>query len=490
MITECTSMRSLIKSHKESTTASRPRSRESTEPSSTVSAGWKLTNPIKSFLKHKISSTGQGGTGSGRTKPTPANSGVASAPGLGLDRELKNPTIFGKKTHDWSADASPRSLVYAFDKPDLGAQVTPETSKEGEESPNVDAESTDDFSIVVLKRREESQSDPSSSSSSSHFSFEGTGRNASLKYYKSYDQVKYEEMKAQLKKNQDHFKEFINDTESLNDLQEDMNFYDGGDMDDSEDLFNRKLFSSDEEADNYENFDSPKKDTPEQLLTLNGQYSFHSDREATISDLSPPLVATDPSSSDIKDLVTRFRSSSIKYHQLKSGDRDELEFLKQRYSSYSDYELPKAEMLESLLDEINEIPEDFDFETELSLPQHTSSAKQRRRQLLKSNSKFFYAGAPSPSNDRIETGNRTITLFKPVSRSNSLEYHNHDKPLPQHPVDVSASEEYADELDESTEMVGLSTPIQLHGFGPKSDSPLTTISEASYDSAAVRSPLR
>ncbi|KAG7819122.1 hypothetical protein KL928_002990 [Ogataea angusta] len=483
----------LIKSHKESTAATRPRPRDGTEPSSAVSAGRKLTNPIKSFLKHKISSTGLGSTGSVKTKPTPIVSRIASSPDLEIDRELKNPTIFGKKTHDWSADASPRSLVYAFDKPEFSAQVTPETSKEDEESLKLNAESTDDFSIVVLKRREESQSDPSSSSSSSHFSFEGTGRNASLKYYKSYDQVKYEEMKAQLKQNQDHFKEFINDTESLNDLQEDMNFYDGEEMDDSEDLFNRKLFSSDEEADDYENFDSQKRDTSEQLLTLNGQYSFLSDQEVTIDDLSPQLMATDPSSSDIQDLVTRFRSSSIKYHQLKSSDRDELEFLNQRYSWYPDDELPKREALDSLLDEINEIPEDFDFESERSLPQRTVSPvmrKQRRKQLLKSRTKFNYAGTPNPSNDRIETSNRTITLFKPVSRSNSQEYHNHDKPLPQHPVEVSASEEYTDELEDSTEMAGLSTPIQLHGFGPKSDSPLTTISEASYDSAAARSPLR
>ncbi|KAG7881494.1 hypothetical protein KL905_001022 [Ogataea polymorpha] len=486
-------MRSLIKSHKESSSATRARPREAMEPSSTVSAGRKLTNPIKSFLRHKMSSTGLGSSGSAKTKPTPASSRISKVPDLEKDGDLQTPTIFGKKTHDWSADASPRSLVYAFEKSEFSAQVTPETSKEDEEPPKLNTESTDDFSIVVVKRREEPQSDSCSSSISSHFSFEGTGRNASLKYYKSYDQVKYEEMKAQLKQNQDHFKEFINDTESLNDLQEDMNFYDDKDLDDSEDLFNRKLFSSDEEADDYENFDSPKKDAPEQLLTLNGQYSFHSDQEVTIDDLSPPLVATDPSSSDIQDLVTKFRSSSIKYHQLESNDGDELEFLAQRYSWYPDDELPKTEPLDSLLDEINEIPEDFDFESELSLPQRTSSSvmrKQRRKQLLKSNSKFNYAGAPNSSNDRIKTGNRTITLFKPVSRSNSLEFNHHDKPLPEHPVDASASEEYTDELEDSTELVSLSTPIQLHCFGPHSDSPLTTISEASYDSAAARSPLR
>ncbi|KAH3668493.1 hypothetical protein OGAPHI_002247 [Ogataea philodendri] len=498
-------MRSLIKSHKDSSLGPRPRLGDTDSVSPPPSPGRKLKNPIKSFLKHRMSNTSVGPSGQDKFRTKPTNLSLYNSTHAEFNDVLKSPTIFGTKTHDWSANGSPQSLLHGFERPEPDSD--PETDRVAKSKLNdvykksssasleestkpigleIDGskeslESVEDFSIVVIKRKQDQDSD--TSSSSSHFSFEAQGRNASLKYYKSYDQLKYEEMRAQLKDNQDEFKEFINDNESLHDLQEDMNYYDGDEEDDTEDLFNRKMFSSDDE-DEYQDFDVDEKaDRP---LTVHGEYHFQSDQETTDT-ISPPLVAADPPSSDIQELVTRFRSNSIKYHQLQSrDDDDELDFLNHRYSWYANDETAKEQPFSSMLDEVNEIPEDYEFDEEqesqlasLSTTTQAYLRKQRRKQ-LKSNITSYPSVASDTSGDRIETSSKTITFFKPISRSNSLEQ----------PVDVSGSEDVTDEYDDSVDLAELSNPIQFRGFTRNANSPLTTISEASFDSGLTRSPLR
>lgn len=105
-----------------------------------------------------------------------------------------------------------------------------------------------------LKRKDgkqdnqDNQDDPEvSDSDSSKFSFQLTGRNASIKYYKTKEQVKVEQEVKSQKKNVDKFVQFINSSEPLEQLDDDLNYIDVNAKDETDDLFNRDLFSDDED---------------------------------------------------------------------------------------------------------------------------------------------------------------------------------------------------------------------------------------------------
>ncbi|GMF06232.1 unnamed protein product [Ambrosiozyma monospora] len=90
----------------------------------------------------------------------------------------------------------------------------------------------------------------SASSKSSRFSF--VGRNTSMKYYKSEAQLEREELSKNKKDNNEHFNRFINNMESLQELEDDMNYVDFDEKDDTDDLFNRNMFSISDDEDYIE----------------------------------------------------------------------------------------------------------------------------------------------------------------------------------------------------------------------------------------------
>ncbi|OWB57206.1 hypothetical protein B5S28_g3138 [[Candida] boidinii] len=101
------------------------------------------------------------------------------------------------------------------------------------------------------------ENDNASFSSSSNFSFQENskkGRNASIKYYKSSEQMKYEEQKLRTADYQRHMQNYIEDEGIGEDgLGEGMNYVDFDEEDETEALFNRNLFSSDEEDNDNDN---------------------------------------------------------------------------------------------------------------------------------------------------------------------------------------------------------------------------------------------
>ncbi|GME81784.1 unnamed protein product [Ambrosiozyma monospora] len=73
-----------------------------------------------------------------------------------------------------------------------------------------------------------------------------------MKYYKSEAQLEREELSKNKKDNHEHFNRFINNMESLQELEDDMNYVDFDEKDDTDDLFNRNMFSISDDEDYIE----------------------------------------------------------------------------------------------------------------------------------------------------------------------------------------------------------------------------------------------
>jgi len=115
------------------------------------------------------------------------------------------------------------------------------------------------------------EDDPEASDSdSSKFSFQLTGRNASVKYYKTKEQVKDEQEVKSEKKNVDRFVQFINSSEPLEQLDDDLNYIDMDAKDETDDLFNRDLFSDDEEEDKFDDNLPPTTNRKQNALLVAG----------------------------------------------------------------------------------------------------------------------------------------------------------------------------------------------------------------------------
>ncbi|GMF84726.1 unnamed protein product [[Candida] boidinii] len=120
-------------------------------------------------------------------------------------------------------------------------------------SDQLEVDNFSDNTGVGLYDEDADENDNASYSSSSNFSFQENskkGRNASIKYYKSSEQMKYDEQKLRTADYQRHMQNYIEDEGIGEDgLGEGMNYVDFDEEDETEALFNRNLFSSDEEDD-------------------------------------------------------------------------------------------------------------------------------------------------------------------------------------------------------------------------------------------------
>lgn len=283
------------------------------------------------------------------------------------------------------------------------------------------------------------------SSSGSEFSFEQDnrkGRNVSIKYYKSPEEYKAEQ--AQMVQEQGFY---VNDLVDDN-FDEDMNYYDEFDdeFNDDEELFNRKYFSDDEDE------IIPKKRQPsivnkhmeQEKLTPQGSINDQASKKLTPAssilssnkDLTPENSFTNHknwllnhSNSQLKphfspkDDLLRPRKS-LKYHQISTTlDQD---VPQNRYSWFSDDEDSRRPLdggnssYDSLLDEINNIPEDFEFENKEEEPHHQLSQSSRSRSMNSSMKRNKGVFEDSPQNTKFESNNKTVTLFNRPSRQSSL----------------------------------------------------------------------
>lgn len=208
------------------------------------------------------------------------------------------------------------------------------------------------------------------SDESSEFSFElenGPGRNNSQRYYKDPAEVLREKQHV-VREQGFYVNDYMED-----EFDDDMNYFDEGDnFNDDEELFNKKYFSDEEEPE--------YNDTNTQR---------------------PPLQT----------------ARSVKYHHLPVNL--EQEFNTHRYSWMSDEDSPKSrpnDSYDSLLDEINDIPDDYDY-TDESKPSRglPTTRSKSMNSALKRNVNF--ASSDGVQNTKFEAGQKTVTLF---TRSQSM----------------------------------------------------------------------
>lgn len=258
--------------------------------------------------------------------------------------------------------------------------------------------------------------DIDASDQSSQFSFD-TGeaaRNNSVRYYKD-----PKEVTEKLVVRQEGF--YVNDFMEDDDFDDDLNYFDEDDMyNDDEELFNKKYFSDDEEE-------------------------FQ----------RPALKST----------------RSVKYHQVPVGI--EQEFKTNRYSWMSDDETPKGnynDSYDSLLDEINGVPDDYDYEKPVR-PIGTRS-KSLNSAIKRSN----MVTVEEPQNTKFEIGQRTVTLFRRSRSTGAVPTNEHQQHQQQH-----QQQQYQQHQQQFAYLTpNNSFTIPTPGFMHSNDVELSPISEASY----------
>lgn len=294
------------------------------------------------------------------------------------------------------------------------------------------------------EQKQESQDDAddqdidrsSTSSGASEFSFEEDskrGRNVSIKYYKSPEEGIAQQ--SHLVKEQGFY---VNDLIDDN-FDEDMNYYDEFDDDynDDEEIFNKKYFSDDEEeivpkkkqpsirkvleSDKVTPTNSIKNDitpTNSVLSSNKGEItpknSFTAHKNTALNH-SNSQIRSNSTSRPADDLLKPRRS--LKYHQLSTNYDQEIP--QNRYSWFSDEEDGHHNndfvnhSYDSLLDEINDIPEDFEFHGKTEIPSRSKSMNSSLRR-----NKGVYED--TPQNTKFESHNKTVTLFSRPSRQSSV----------------------------------------------------------------------
>jgi hypothetical protein len=229
-----------------------------------------------------------------------------------------------------------------------------------------------------------------SESDSSEFSFEqdnGPGRNNSKRYYKDPAEV-LREQRHVVREQGFYLNDYMDE-----EFDDEMNYFDeDDDFNDDEELFNKKYFSDDEEL-------ISKVNRIQQTLATN---------EGELED-------TKKTSSQDGFTGALWKSTrSVKYHQLPVNL--EQEFNSHRYSWMSGDESqgdPNGSY-ESLLDEINGVPDDYEYDNEIS--KKRQSPKTRSRSLNSSMKLHKFVREDVPQNTKFEAGEKTVTLFH---RSNS-----------------------------------------------------------------------
>lgn len=248
---------------------------------------------------------------------------------------------------------------------------------------DVNEESIETISIPHVLEREKS-------SSGSEFSFEEDkikGRNVSIKYYKSESEANNgTTSKSAVKEKGFYINDFIDD-----DFDDDMNYYDEDDeFNDDEELFNKKYFSDDEPEDEFGKgyFDGEPEDQP-------SKEDF--DGEPEDEPAPQPTVIPQP------DTSPQFKRH-LKYHQLPTNldqefrANDRYAWITEEYERSSlNINRDSVGSYDSLLDEINNVPEDFDL-----------------KNLIKRSKTIQHSDL---NQQTIKQKDKTITLF---SRSNTI----------------------------------------------------------------------
>lgn len=327
-------------------------------------------------------------------------------------KESPPTTIYGTKRHNWG-EGSFSSLPLVQSEDDITKSVIfVEPSKVRVESgstvstsgplPTNGPVSSGNNSSIADNDDNDANDDANddASSSSSEYSFQHVGRNASIKYYKSIDEIGDENEQL----NQEKFMQFINSSEPLDELDDDVNF-DDDEEDDTSRLFSRDLFGGDTKPAPVQV--QPKAEVSEPIATQAAEATPQ--RMLEINQLLSQLQGTTLNETPPKPTETTpkrriHRVNSIKYHQLDSGIKeDNIEHINRRYGwlrEYDDIEyqdeinlLASSSSLEdSLLDEINELPEEFDFDTGGKDVDRSSSV-----------------------GNKINLNRKTVTLFGPIS---------------------------------------------------------------------------
>lgn len=400
----------------------------------------------------------------------------------------------------------------------------------------------------------------SDNSEASRFSFQREGRNASIRYYKSKDQVQKEQETKQEQKNVENFKQFINSSEPLDQLDDDLNYIDLDEQDETDDLFNRNLFSDDDMDDYNDGLEQeaqpPVEAHPPVGLSnrpsiktnrLSMQFATGDESHGVLDrELSSPTslqstasaaatsITKDPATppptnpsgqimqllnqlnrvpqsttsneesalkgsprdrrhskqnrysqisrsssqdSQSASLAARSRVNSLKYHQISpSVKEDNLDVIKSKYSWLPNDSESKnggspgvgnSSFDNSVLDEINEIPEEFDYESPVQ-GQDPGLAKLAEPIAA---TEMIPGGN---TGNRINLSGKTITLFhQPPTHGRTRPYYadllysaNHN----------SSKDDYYDDEDELSFI-----PNNLSTDNLGESSFLTTITEASYE---------
>ncbi|GMG36217.1 unnamed protein product [Ambrosiozyma monospora] len=170
----------------------------------------------------------------------------------------------------------------------------------------------------------------SASSKSSRFSF--VGRNTSMKYYKSEAQLEREELSKNKKDNHEHFNRFINNMESLQELEDDMNYVDFDAKDDTDDLFNRNMFSisdDEDEAKGETNGNGINDDVDDNYDYNNGNNAYIFDDDGNgddddIGDYADEVNGFEDEYSDYEDEINKYQDEIEDYEDdLNSHDGED-----------------------------------------------------------------------------------------------------------------------------------------------------------------------
>ncbi|ODQ62518.1 hypothetical protein WICANDRAFT_76686 [Wickerhamomyces anomalus NRRL Y-366-8] len=276
----------------------------------------------------------------------------------------------------------------------------------------------------------------SSSDGDSEFSFEQDnkrGRNVSIKYYKSPEE-RFREEEARVVKEQGFY---VNDLIDDN-FDDDMNYYDEYDdeFNDDEEIFNKKYFSDDEDKEIVPKFKTQPSVKDDKITPKNSISSKLTTASSILSsnkDITPSNTLTthrngliNQSNSQIKPKPSSLKedllkpSRSLKYHQISTTlDQD---VPQNRYSWFSDDEDTPHRAVnssyDSLLDEINNIPEDFEFGHKADNPQNQQQPRSKSMNSSIKRSKGVFED--NPQNTKFESNNKTVTLFNRPSRQNSV----------------------------------------------------------------------
>lgn len=295
----------------------------------------------------------------------------------------------------------------------------------------------DDITVngQLLDYKQRKHDENHSISGDSEFSFEQdtkAGRNMSIRYYKS--------PQEEAPQSDQHLPGFyVNDLVD-DDFDDDMNYFNEDDeFNDDEELFNRKYFSDDDE-------DYKKITVSTNMTADNYTQSPHTpiDQIITSPDIPSPVAPSQKNSSpdDINGLENAIHNYSIKprrslkYYQISKDLDQEYDAEKHLYfeeENVNTHERNKSngdsiDSYDSLLDEINNVPEDFEFEIDENNNhnnEHTLASKSRPKSLNSSLSKITKGTVfeNSYQNSKFTTNDKTVTLFN-RSRQNSLKSQN------------------------------------------------------------------